>query len=440
MPERNKKLAILGGGIGSLVTAWQLTSQPNWQEIYQSITIYQTGWRLGGKCASGRGPNGRIEEHGLHIWFGFYDNSFDVIQGAYAMLGRSPGAPLASWSDAFKKHSYLVIAQRFEDQWYPWGFDFPMNDRVPGQDRSTPNLWQCIRLTIDFILRQFEQSRMGLHVERTADSPEQRSAVSLLSHAVEKRGLTFVGRNLGERILSALVSFLRELGDDLARHTEAQHLFIRSLLGHLRDWIRREFANRINVELAVHRLILLMDLAITTVLGLLSDRVLFHPNKLDAIDHLDLREWLSQHGALNQTVNSDLLRGLYDLVFGYRNGEIDKPTFAAGTAIRCTFRICFAYKGGIYWKMQAGMGDAVIAPLYLAPQKKRREFRILSSRQKPWLVGRQEIDRDHFGRQTSVAQSRGLQPLGKGQRSRVLAKRTGLQSIDRGRRDPQAQC
>ena len=90
-PKRKKKLAILGGGIGSLVTAWQLTSQPNWKEIYESVTIYQTGWRLGGKCASGRGPNGRIEEHGLHIWFGFYDNSFDVIQSAYAMLDRTRG-------------------------------------------------------------------------------------------------------------------------------------------------------------------------------------------------------------------------------------------------------------------------------------------------------------------------------------------------------------
>ena len=372
--KKKKRLAILGGGIGSLVTAWQLTSQPNWQEIYESITIYQSGWRLGGKCASGRGPNGRIEEHGLHIWFGFYDNSFDVIQGAYAMLGRPAGAPLATWSDAFKKHSYLIIAQRFKDQWHPWGFDFPMDDRLPGRDRGTPNLWQCIRLTIDFIRRHFEGSGMILHVEREVDSQEQQNAFSLLSQAVEKQGLTFIGGNLGERILSVLVSFVRRLGDDLALHTEAQHFFIRRLLGHLRDWVRRELAEKINVDLEVHRFVLLMDLAITAVIGLLSDRVLFHPDKLDAIDHLDLREWLSQHGALNATVNSDLLRGLYDLVFGYRNGEIEKPTFAAGVAIRCTFRICFAYKGGIFWKMQAGMGDAVIAPLYIALKKRGVRF------------------------------------------------------------------
>jgi len=30
-----------------------------------AITIYQMGFRLGGKGASGRGPSDRIEEHGL---------------------------------------------------------------------------------------------------------------------------------------------------------------------------------------------------------------------------------------------------------------------------------------------------------------------------------------------------------------------------------------
>src|SRR4051794_23164838 len=65
-----EKIVILGGGMGSLGTAFELTSQPGWQERYD-ITIYQLGWRLGGKGASGRSDEGRIEEHGLHIWFGF---------------------------------------------------------------------------------------------------------------------------------------------------------------------------------------------------------------------------------------------------------------------------------------------------------------------------------------------------------------------------------
>ena len=45
---------MLGGGIGSLSTVFSLTQQPDWAERY-SITVYQLGWRLGGKAASGQG-------------------------------------------------------------------------------------------------------------------------------------------------------------------------------------------------------------------------------------------------------------------------------------------------------------------------------------------------------------------------------------------------
>ena len=48
-----KKLAILGGGMSSLTTAFEITSQRDWQERWD-ITVYQQGWRLGGKGASGR--------------------------------------------------------------------------------------------------------------------------------------------------------------------------------------------------------------------------------------------------------------------------------------------------------------------------------------------------------------------------------------------------
>ena len=72
-----RRIAILGGGVASLSTALELTSTPDWQTRYD-ITVYQMGWRLGGKGASSRNPAaaGRIEEHGLHVWFGCYDNAF----------------------------------------------------------------------------------------------------------------------------------------------------------------------------------------------------------------------------------------------------------------------------------------------------------------------------------------------------------------------------
>ena len=56
-----KKIAILGGGLSSLSAAYELSDYPGWENDYE-ITVYQMGWRLGGKTAASRGPNGRIEE------------------------------------------------------------------------------------------------------------------------------------------------------------------------------------------------------------------------------------------------------------------------------------------------------------------------------------------------------------------------------------------
>ena len=69
-----QKIAVLGGGIGALATAAELTNDPDWQKNYD-ITIYQMGWRLGGKGASGRNRDisDRIQEHGIHLWMGFYE-------------------------------------------------------------------------------------------------------------------------------------------------------------------------------------------------------------------------------------------------------------------------------------------------------------------------------------------------------------------------------
>jgi uncharacterized protein with NAD-binding domain and iron-sulfur cluster len=79
-----KRVAILGGGPAALTAAFELTATPELAARHE-ITIYQPGWRLGGKCASGRNPDHheRIEEHGLHVWFGCYDNAFWIVRRCY---------------------------------------------------------------------------------------------------------------------------------------------------------------------------------------------------------------------------------------------------------------------------------------------------------------------------------------------------------------------
>jgi len=70
----------------------------------------------------------------------------------------------------------------------------------------------------------------------------------------------------------------------------------------------------------------------------------------------------------------DLSRGtlrFYSLVFGFEDGDPERPNVAAGKAIEAYFRIAFCYKGAFLYKMRAGMGDVVFAPLYEVLRQRR---------------------------------------------------------------------
>src|SRR5689334_25356545 len=111
-PVKRQKIAILGGGLAAITAAFELTSRPGHEDRYE-ITVYQMGFRLGGKAASGRNRAraDRIEEHGLHILMGFYHNTFSVLRRCYAELGREPGTPLATIDEAIVPHNDLAIAE-----------------------------------------------------------------------------------------------------------------------------------------------------------------------------------------------------------------------------------------------------------------------------------------------------------------------------------------
>ena len=72
---------------------------------------------------SGRNPEPgfghRIEEHGFHVWLGFYDNAFKMIQESYAEGAWTTG-PFRTWTDAFKKHSLVVIQEVIDGERKQW--------------------------------------------------------------------------------------------------------------------------------------------------------------------------------------------------------------------------------------------------------------------------------------------------------------------------------
>src|SRR5215813_14792293 len=94
-----QKIAILGGGISGLSAAYQLSRTPALQARFD-VTVYQMGWRLGGKIASGRDATGRNLEHGLHVWFGCYDNAFRMLQEIFGAPQPQPDDQPGGWCSA----------------------------------------------------------------------------------------------------------------------------------------------------------------------------------------------------------------------------------------------------------------------------------------------------------------------------------------------------
>lgn len=139
-------LAVIGSGVGAMSAVYVLTSLPDWRERYD-ITVYQLGWRMGGKGASGRNEAiaDRIEEHGLHVWSGFYQNAFRLIKDVYANAGRSPDAPLSTWQKAFTGQNFVTWEDQVGDTWAPWSVTVPTDAKQePGNGGHLPTPWEFI--------------------------------------------------------------------------------------------------------------------------------------------------------------------------------------------------------------------------------------------------------------------------------------------------------
>ena len=186
------KVAIVGGGMAGLSTAWRL-SEPGWQDRFESITVYQRGWRLGGKGASSRGANGRIEEHGLHIWLGSYENAFALLRESYAEIDRNttdPVAPIRTWDQAMIPADNLGLADRWGSDWLTWLGTFSRNDRLPGDPAGTGREMTAVgfsqrslQLVLDFADSQKDSAIGRLYLSTSPSPPSARTAIDRLDSA-----------------------------------------------------------------------------------------------------------------------------------------------------------------------------------------------------------------------------------------------------------------
>lgn len=369
MSARPIRVAVIGGGCASMAAAWELT-RPEFAGRYE-VTVFQEGWRLGGKGASGRGPSGRIEEHGLHIWLGFYDNAFRMMRQCHVELeAQGLGHLYGDWRDAWTAENDIALCSASEHGGFQrWLAHMPPRPGYPG-DPLEPG----VVFTLPYYLSKAFDLLRAL----------------ILDTSVDGRGVTTAFDAGGAGDLVARIGALAKLGAFAAASTMAEILglfaalvrsvtpatagtllaAVDSVAAPLRQWIEDNWLandpNRYLWEVA--------DLTFATVTGLVRYGVMFDPRGLDAIDDYECREWMRINGASIRSLQSPFLRGLYDLSMGYEDGDLNKPRLSAGQGLRGTMRTFFGYRGAFMWRMRAGMGDVVFAPLYTAMKARGVKF------------------------------------------------------------------
>ncbi|MBS0340101.1 MAG: FAD-dependent oxidoreductase [Proteobacteria bacterium] len=380
-----KKIAILGGGMAGLSAAYELTRTPELRARHE-VTLYQLGWRLGGKAASGRDALGRNLEHGLHVWFGCYANVFGMVQEIYANRTPPPGCPLQHWTDVAKPQLYTPIGVKTGTGYTYFPLTWPTNEGTPGQGgvNMTPaeawtTMWNLFVLVVKGVIGRLDAA--GQAAAKPAAQPLPGGfAASALVRLVETelaRAKELFARSQSTQLgLHELADagglWMKSLLADPST-VDAQHVaqlldMHRRLQSAFRDAAARARPAVAGTPLALELQIVeeLIDIAIAAAAGYFADLVL--PDKpFESIDDFDFRAWLVKHGANAGIVaDSTVTRIVYDTLFQYADGDVGRPSYAAGTALGVCARLLGTFKGSMMWDIQTGMGEAVVAPLYQA--------------------------------------------------------------------------
>ncbi len=363
--NQKTRIAVLGGGLSSLSTVFHLTNDPSWADKYE-ITLYQLGWRLGGKCASSRNDQVamRIEEHGLHLWFGFYDNAFAMMKECFNEYAN----PLATLDTAFSGYDHIALQEQIRDTWETWmNFippnDFKIGDKAPELAIGITNILDFVNQLFDFQEQQYKrthptlseelQNKLSSNWQKLAQLAEENNAPDLAALFQKKAN----NNSEDSPLINLFIQMARDITKDIKQQSEQSDVLL-ELLDFARTIIWDILKLLIDNDFSLRRLWITVDFFLITLKGFIVDDVIF--KGFSVINSFDLREWLTKNGAMEMTVNSAIVQAIYGLVFGGKG----QYTFEAGTAMEGFMKMALLYKGHIYYRMNEGMGDIIIGPIY----------------------------------------------------------------------------
>jgi uncharacterized protein with NAD-binding domain and iron-sulfur cluster len=383
VPTRaRRRVAILGGGCGGLAAAWSLTATPELRERFE-VTVYERGWRLGGKGASGRSEADgsgarRIEEHGLHIWFGFYAHAFRMLKEAYEEAGLASGEDW--WMTPFAKCDTVSFYDHAPDQtWVRQTVTLIPEQGPPPIEHRPFSTRRALARACRMVAGELGTGLARADVTRGASRavPAER-AQSAMADALQDIAQALEQAKSDDAVWAAAAE-VRRGGNGPSRPLD-------DALGRLRLAAREldaelgedEPATRRGLPRPIQRVSARVRLLTGTANLLIASLTGLRAGLGEAPDDIEFRAWLKAHGARPDVVDrSAVLRGLYDLTFAYRDGDKRIPDLAAGRALQSLLWM-IDYDGAFMWRMRAGMGDVVFTPLYLGLRQRGVKFHFFS--------------------------------------------------------------
>lgn len=348
-----QRIAILGGGPAGLSTAYHLTNREGWQDEYE-ITIYQLGWRAGGKAASSRNSahGQRIEEHGIHLFGNFYFNMFGMLRDCYESLygtdgadseqAKATGEPVTTIDDAFKGSNFQALPDIVDGRWRMQTGWLAHNDGVP---------WSGEMPDPDTVVNAMAYQALAV---LTGKRP------GFVPHEKAGGGMAGFVRRIEDWVIRRVARAVqRHLDRDVKDHSRTL-----AELAAIRDRMRR-FMRRFTTHSPSFRWkFVQIDLLATLLQGIIADEVLSPGFEIDVLDQWDYREWLQKHGVDPISLASGFAQIVPNIGFNYPDGDSTQyPAFSAAPYVYFFIRQMVASGDALYF-FAAGTGDTVVAPIY----------------------------------------------------------------------------
>lgn len=384
MNQKTEKVVIFGGGVGALSAAVGLVEVNKARKLNRSnkpqydIHIYQRGWRLGGKCASGRNAEygERIEEHGLHIWAGFYETAFSIMRTALKDNASTTNTDV-ELNKLFRRQDMVLFKDKHvTDALGCWPLWFQPDERekeaFPGQD----DLWSSrspMPSPLTLIARVFlllgvpftAMEKHWLSGDVTIENLEQkvgldqcRQLLRMIEDANPQSEYHSILQVLLDRMFDpesgACIGNLKELELGLAKLSKQSRA----------DWSDGH-PDGLSPDLRmINSLIELVGIVCLQMIryGVLTEedgKIVPDFSKVDDIEILDFVSENDPH-----LRNSPVLEAFFEYAFAYRFGSKRNPTGSACSVLEGSVQLLSGYRKGFFFKGLYGMGDLLCTPIY----------------------------------------------------------------------------